>query len=259
MTVWVLLRGLTREARHWGDFPARLHAACPGDDILTPDLPGAGRRYAESSPASVAGLLAGVRKELEATGAQPPYRMLGLSLGGMLALEWAVRHPEEAAACVVINTSSGPLSPFFRRLRPRNYPSLLRTVFGNARPEEREGLILDLTSRLASNRAELVRAWSAWRRECPVSTTNALRQLAAAARYRLPQNRPPVPILVMAAARDTLVDPACSARLAASWGLPLAVHPEAGHDLPLDDPEWVAEQAKVWLAGRYHLSSRAVR
>lgn len=248
MSAWVLLRGLTREARHWGDFPALLHAACPGDDILTPDLPGAGRRHAESSPASVAGLLAGVRAELAAAGKGPPYRLLGLSLGGMVALEWAARHPPEVAACVVVNTSLRPLSPFFRRLRPRHYPSLLRAAFDHASPERREALILDFTSRLATDRPERVRAWSAWRRECPVSTANALRQLAAAARYRLPPGRPSVPILVLAAARDALVDPACSARLAESWGLPLALHPQAGHDLPLDDPRWVAERIRAWLA-----------
>jgi pimeloyl-ACP methyl ester carboxylesterase len=248
MTSWVLLRGLTREARHWGRFPGVLAAACPGADILTPDLPGAGRRHGEISPVSVAGLLAGVRDSLRAAGPAPPYRLLGLSLGGMVALEWAARHPEEVAGCVLINTSLRPLSPFFQRLAPRHYPALLRAAFGPAGPEAREALILGLTSRLALDRPALLRAWSAWRRECPVSAGNALRQLAAAARYRLPPGLPPLPILVLAAARDALVAPACSARLAESWGLPLALHPEAGHDLPLDDPEWVAERTRVWLA-----------
>lgn len=246
MSTWVLLRGLTREARHWGDFPARLAAVCPGAAILTPDLPGSGRRHGQPSPARVAGLLAAVREEVAAA-APPPYHLLGLSLGGMVALEWAARHPREVAACVLINTSLRPLSPFFQRLRPRHYPSLLRAAFGPAGVEARETLILGLTSRLAADRPALVQAWSAWRRECPVSPANALRQLAAAARYRLPNPPPPLPMLVLAAARDALVDPACSARLAAAWGLPLAVHPEAGHDLPLDDPAWVAAQVGAWL------------
>ena len=248
MTAWVLLRGLTREARHWGRFPTVLEAACPGEAILTPDLPGAGRRHGEVSPASVAGLLAGVREDLGAGGLRPPYRVLGLSLGGMVALEWAVRYPEEVAACVVINTSLRPLSPFFQRLRPRHYPSLLHAAFGYGGPEKREAVILGLTSRLASDPPALLQAWSAWRRERPVSAANVLRQLAAAARYRLPAGPPPVPMLVLAAARDALVAPACSARLAESWALPLAVHPDAGHDLPLDDPEWVAERVRSWLA-----------
>lgn len=249
MTTWILLRGLTREARHWGRFPAVLELACPGEAVLTPDLPGAGRRHGEASPASVAGLLAGVRDRLPASGPPPPYCLLGLSLGGMLALEWAARYPAEVAGCVLVNTSLRPLSPFFQRLRPRHYPALLRAALVSG-TEEREASILDLTSRLAPDRPALVRAWSAWRRECPVSAANALRQLAAAARYRLPPGPPPLPMLVLAAARDALVDPACSARLAQAWGLPLAVHPEAGHDLPLDDPGWVAEKVGAWIAGQ---------
>jgi hypothetical protein len=29
----------------------------------------------------------------------------------------------------------------------------------------------------------------------------------------------------------------------------LAIHPGAGHDLPLDDAPWVAQQVRDWLAG----------
>jgi len=44
---WVLLRGLMREQRHWGAFPATLARALPGAAILTPDLPGNGTRHAQ--------------------------------------------------------------------------------------------------------------------------------------------------------------------------------------------------------------------
>ena len=37
---WLLLRGLTREAGHWGRFPQQLQAALPGARILAIDLPG---------------------------------------------------------------------------------------------------------------------------------------------------------------------------------------------------------------------------
>ena len=51
-------------------------------------------------------------------------------------------------------------------------------------------------------------------------------------------------------ARDQLVDPACSAQLAAAWKADLEVHPEAGHDLPLDDGPWVVNQVRAWLEKR---------
>ena len=51
---WVLLRGLTREQGHWGNFPHRLAAALPpGSVVLTPDIAGNGTRHAEASPATV--------------------------------------------------------------------------------------------------------------------------------------------------------------------------------------------------------------
>ena len=76
---------------------------------------------------------------------------------------------------------------------------------------------------------------------------NALRQLLAAARYSAPEAPPPVPVLLLASARDQLVSPNCSRTLARRWGVPLAMHPSAGHDLPLDDGPWVAAEIRRWL------------
>jgi hypothetical protein len=47
-----------------------------------------------------------------------------------------------------------------------------------------------------------------------------------------------------------LVHPAISERIARKLRLPLAEHPDGGHDLPVDDPHWVADQ----LAAFEHLS-----
>ena len=50
---WVLLRGLTREQRHWGGFPKLLAEQLPGAHIVALDLPGNGRLCAQTSPATV--------------------------------------------------------------------------------------------------------------------------------------------------------------------------------------------------------------
>ena len=47
---WILLRGLTREARHWGAFTSLL-AQRSGEDVVTLDLPGSGEFAALPSPA----------------------------------------------------------------------------------------------------------------------------------------------------------------------------------------------------------------
>lgn len=46
---WLLLRGLTREAGHWGDFPRQLQAALPEARILAIDLPGNGTLHRQAS------------------------------------------------------------------------------------------------------------------------------------------------------------------------------------------------------------------
>jgi pimeloyl-ACP methyl ester carboxylesterase len=105
--------------------------------------------------------------------------------------------------------------------------------------------------RLTCNRVDDLDAdldtWSAIRRSAPVSRGNALRQLWAAARFAAAAAAPHCPVLILSSRADKLVDPACSAKLAAAWGVPRREHPWAGHDLPHDDPAWTAEQVRAWL------------
>ena len=245
MTTWVLLRGLMRETRHWSEFPAVLRGQFPGAEVVTLDLPGNGRLYRSSSPWRIEEMEECVRCELSARGLAPPYYLLGLSMGAMVAVAWATLHPQELRGCVLINSSSRRFDPFYRRLRPGAYPALLTLMAGDVAQQERA--ILRLTSCRGDAQAAILDAWVAYRRECPVSRRNALRQLIAAARYRAPACRPAMPVLVLASALDRLVDPCCSRHLAAQWKTALAIHPGAGHDLPLDDAAWVARQVRDWL------------
>jgi pimeloyl-ACP methyl ester carboxylesterase len=248
MTTWVFLRGLTREARHWGDFPARFRAAFDSDaaelEILTPDLPGNGRLHALSSPISVNEMMESCRQQLRDQGNAPPYHLLALSLGGMVALAWALRYPEECRAAVLMSTSLRPYSPFFQRLRPRGWSTLLRLI--PARGLVRERAILELTSARAAELQSVLPSWVAYSRECPVSSIGALRQLVAAARFKALE-KPAVPQLFLAGAGDRMVHPDCSHRLARAWDADFFLHPSAGHDLTLDDGDWVAQTVKTWL------------
>ncbi len=248
MSTWVLLRGLMREQRHWGDFPARFGAALPGALLCTPDFPGNGERHAEASCTSVAAMVDACRADLLARGVHGPYHLLALSLGAMAALDWSARYPGEIAACILINTSMRPFSPFYRRLRWQNYPALLRMALGGR--AGREAVLLRLTSNRHGADEALLARWMGYQATCPVSRRNALRQLLAAARFRAPAAPPAVPLLVLCSPRDRLVDARCSLQLADAWAAPCLRHPEAGHDLPLDDGAWVAARIKDWLLGQ---------
>lgn len=246
MTRWILLRGLTRDCRHWGEFPELLRAVLPDAEVLPLDLAGNGRRCAEISPDSVAAMVEDYRRELRRMAAAPPYQLLALSLGAMVAVEWAHRYPQEIERSVLINTSLRGINPFLARLRPRQYGRLLRAIFSRSAASA-EAAIMTMTSARASD-PPLLAAWIGYRRQRPVTVANTLRQLRAASRYNAPSAAPGVPTLLLASVHDQLVNVACSRQLARHFGWPLLEHPAAGHDLPLDDGPWVAAQVGRWLA-----------
>ena len=243
---WVFLRGLARESRHWGSFLADFQHALPGSQVLALDLPGNGPLSQQSSPLSIQAMVAHCRDELALRHIQPPYHVLAMSLGGMVSVAWEQAYPQEIAAQVLINTSMRPFSPFYQRLRPENYPRLLKLLISRAPPETWERTILEITS----NRSlvEVLPRWLALRQACPVSNANVLRQLLAAARFSAARQAPKAPTLVLASTQDRLVSATCSQNLAQRWASPLKLHPSAGHDLTLDDGPWVAAQVSDWHA-----------
>lgn len=248
MKTVILLRGLTRECAHWGSFPALLAERIPGLRVVPVDLPGNGRANALRSPSRVDAMARAARQEVQRLKLEPPYHLVAMSLGAMVAVEWAVQDPVELGGCVLINTSMRPFSPPHRRLRPANYATLLRIALAIDSERWREEAIVRLTTSHAPAPEDLANEWAEIRRHRPVSTSNAMRQLVAAARYRAPPRAPGVPFLVLSSRGDRLVDPDCSTQLAQAWQTEHAVHPRAGHDLCLDDGTWVAYQLERWFA-----------
>lgn len=242
---WVLLRGLTRDSRHWGPFVGELAAGFPQDRILALDLPGNGRRFRERSAARVADMVEQARAQWRDLANGQPVHLLALSLGAMVAVEWACRYPDEVAAMVLVNTSLRPYSAFFERLRPASYGPILARMATRSTAVDWEETVLRLTSNRPDD-AVLAR-WAAWRSDCPVSRSNAVRQLLAAARYRVPPGPLPVPSLILASIQDRLVSVNCSRALARQGRASCVLHEWAGHDLPLDDGAWVVRQVAAWL------------
>jgi pimeloyl-ACP methyl ester carboxylesterase len=237
---WILLRGLTRESRHWGAFATHLAAR---DGVLPIDLPGNGTEAHARSPLSVDAYVDALRAEAQRRGARAPYRVLAMSLGGMVATAWALRYPDDIERLVLVNTSMRPYSRAYERLRPSAWLALLRVArhWDGRDPEGiAETLIHGLTCARPDTRAADLEAWRAIRASAPVSRANALRQLAAAARFAA-RGVPRCPVLVVSSRGDQLVNPICSVRLARAWGAPHIEHAWAGHDLPHDDPHWLVD------------------
>ena len=245
---WLLLRGLTRDARHWGDFPAVLQART-GAAPLCLDHAGVGTQLGFPAPATVAEMTEDLRTRFLAhKRAGERWGLLGVSLGGMVALDWMARHPEDFGHGVVVNTSAADVALPWERLRYQRARDLLRCAVGTH--AERERTILQMCTRLSGPALEeATRQWTRLAEQRPLPPDVAARQLAAGLRFTLPR-RLYVPALVMVGRGDRLVHPAISDRIASRLRLPVASHPEAGHDLPVDDPHWVAERL-VAFVGRH--------
>ncbi|MBS3805626.1 MAG: alpha/beta hydrolase [Oleiphilaceae bacterium] len=234
---WLLLRGLARESRHWGDFADRLQQSRPGDRVHLLDLPGTGIRNHQTSPASVRNMACFL--DTAAASLPRPLALIGMSLGGMVALDWAQRRAHDCEALVLIGTSSRP-SPPWRRFRPRNWPAIGRILMSSDIPG-RERQILNLTSNQPVVEG-IAAQWIGIAQDRAVTRTNELRQVYAASRFRVQGALPQVPALVLASRADRLVDWHCSQALARAGAWPLRLHPSAGHDLALDDPQWLIDQ-----------------
>ncbi|WP_020482186.1 alpha/beta fold hydrolase [Methylomonas sp. MK1] len=244
---WLLLRGLCREAAHWGNFPDFLQQAFPQSTVSTIDLPGTGRYYREPSPDSIETITEQVRRQALADGLlAKPVTLLALSLGGMVAWEWLQNYPQDIAAAALVNTSFAGLSPFYRRMRWQSYPQFIELLLERDL-YNRELAILQLVSNRQDLYAETAKAWTAIQQVRPISLANGVRQLKAAARYRPSQRKPETPLLLLNGRGDRLVAPACSDAIHNKWQIDIFTHPWAGHDLCLDDGAWVANRLKDWI------------
>jgi pimeloyl-ACP methyl ester carboxylesterase len=248
-----LLRGLGREAGHWHDFPEQLQRRLGLSEgaVVCLDLPGIGDQRTGRASWSVAAMADDIRERwLELVGGQSGHwGVLGISLGGMVALEWAARFPEDLATVAVINSSDRRSGLWFERLRLQVLPLMLRIALAR-RLERREELTFRLSTQMleGERRRTLLAERIEIARERPVRAGVVGRQLIAAAFWTAPRALAQ-PLLVMLSEGDRMVNPRCSERLAANLGASLVRHPVAGHEIPLDDPEWVCDRLAEWQTG----------
>ncbi|AWB67823.1 alpha/beta hydrolase [Saccharobesus litoralis] len=253
----VLLRGLLREQRHWGAFIADLKQFFDDREIICLDIPGNGKRNHEKSPVTIQGMRIAISEQLnDLLGPEQAIELISISMGGMIALDWANAEPQRIKSVVLINSSLKQFSPFYHRLNWQTYPAIIKILLiGVFNTQYKERQILRLTSNKTLHlpphaRApfinECVTIWSHFSLDKPVSLRNAFRQLLAAATFAV-SHRPSAKILVVKSKWDYLVNSQCSEQLAKNWQLEMIEHPWAGHDLPLDDPIWLCRHISQFI------------
>lgn len=241
-TPWIFIRGLTRGNGHWGDFPEKFQNNIPNCEFELLEIPGNGTRFDDETPLYPEMAITQIRQGSKLLQKSKSVNICGVSLGGMIAMKWAELYPNEVHSLVVINASLSQFSNFYERLRPGNYFNFIKaSVSPNNRKREKN--ILAMTSNNQRRADIFLDEFTKFSTQFPFQFKNLIKQLILAKRITL---KFPilVPIKVICSENDRLVHKNCSFALSKALSINPIVHPTAGHDLPLDDPDWLIQQFK---------------
>jgi pimeloyl-ACP methyl ester carboxylesterase len=238
---WILIRGLGRHADHWGNFPAILEKEL-NCQTFSLNLPGMGNEY-DKSPTSIKEITDLVRNRwLKSRDPQKEYSIMAISLGGMVAMDWSARYPQDFKSLITINSSSRTGTTLFERLQPEAMKTISKLIFKTS-PRDREEAILRLTVNTALMDDKLINKWGEIGKAMNLNRICFMKQLIAASTFSLPK-KIDIPFTVLASEKDRLANVKCSRVLAKHFGASLEIHPTAGHDIPTDDPNWVLSYVK---------------
>jgi pimeloyl-ACP methyl ester carboxylesterase len=232
------------EKFYWDQFPQLFREQLLGSDIHFADILGNATPQGRYTPLNVSKNITGLRKQTP----QGAKILLGFSLGGMMAIEWAHRYPDEILGVVLINISDRS-SPVQQRLQLKALKTILKAGLQKT-SFEKERMILEMTtsSITGNEKSRIVETWSGRSSEATIKSANFFLQLGLAAQFKQKERPPSCPVLILTSLQDQVVSPKCSFRFAEKWNLQPEVHPTAGHDLTLDDPQWVIDRVKRWQA-----------
>jgi pimeloyl-ACP methyl ester carboxylesterase len=237
MNNWIFLRGLTRGKGHWGYFPEYFLTRFPNANIEFLDLPGNGDRSNEVSPLRIQDYVHDLRKHSKLIHSGS-VNLLSISLGSMIAVAWQDLYPAEIAKTVLINTSFKGLAPW-QRFHLSSMKSFLQVPFAKS-AWDKENLISQVVCNHEENRLKSLPLLVKQTERSTFQIQNFFRQLYAAAKADFPV-QPKTQIVLLASQKDRLVSALCTQKLSQKWGVLAHFHPTAGHDLPIDDPDWVLD------------------
>jgi len=210
------------------------------------DLPGNGEFHYLDSPLHLEDYIEFVRLNSHFVKSNKKVNIIALSFGAMVAYHWSLKYTSEIASLILINTSFRP-SPFYRRIRPSFFYRFFR-ILTSKNTYLREKEILKLTTHLLDQRIDTIaETWGTRTQLKGTSLINALKQIYVASQAGRSRVVPTIKTLLLCSERDELVHFRCSQEMAQDWKIPLEIHFSAGHDLTLDDPQWVIEKIKQFL------------
>ena len=243
---WILVRGLGRGIGHWATFQERLKNKFPSDRFYFIDLPGNGYLFDVEAPTDLSEYTPYLIQQLKKQNYDFKDKAygLGFSLGAMALVELQNFAPDFFEKLILINTSAANFSSVFDRLSPKAFWLAFQLLFiKNLAARELKTLTVTTSLKAAvitdkyKKDLDLIVKFSQKYRS---KISNILRQLLAAARYRFPLRRN-CRVLILSGAKDVFVSPKCSKDIEKIWQCEHEIHPNAGHDICFEDPDWVIE------------------
>lgn len=238
----LLVMGMSFSVRAWGPMPERLAREFR---VVVFDNRGAGESTAPLRPFGMGDLADDAAAVLEAAGAGPAF-VFGISLGGMISLELALRHPERVKALALGATFAG-----WRASRKATAAVMAELVAGGFLSRlGAHGLIARALVSPALSGGDLER-FGAWVEGAGRVGPRVLAQQLAAvtawdATARLAEIR--VPTLALTGDADQLVPVENSRRIVeAIPGARLVLLPGAGHCFPLERFEETANELTAFF------------
>ncbi|MBQ4891535.1 alpha/beta hydrolase [Shewanella sp. MMG014] len=250
MATWVLLRGLMRDSRHWYGFDTQLRQA--GINLLTPDATGNGELADRNSPLNIRDYCDDIWHQIDKGLAKnPDYSrelvVVGVSMGGMIALEMARQRHKQVRHAVLINSSAANLSPWYQRFQ---LMPLVNAIWHRHKAKELsfvESCVLNYTTVTKAHDEKVIKDWGNMRSQLHSRVLNGARQIYAAARYQCSWfGHCKVSIIV--ANQEKLANPKCSEALAKFYHTELLRVDHCGHDASLDQPEQIQQLIEMALS-----------
>jgi pimeloyl-[acyl-carrier protein] methyl ester esterase len=250
MVAWIFIRGIMSESFHWDDFVNRMSIVFPQDQMITIDIAGNGKYNRMRTPLGIKENIEHLRSQINLQALKDVKKnIVGFSLGAMFGLEWQRSYPNEIQSVVLMNSSSRA-SVFFQRLQIAALFKIAQASF-QKNNFEKEKLIINMTTHLLNSerKNKLARIWSQRANDFPVQSINFFRQLIVGFKMLEPVEHAgsvgsenSKKLLVLCGQKDKVVNPTCSKKIANMLKAQIYIHPAAGHDLTLNDPDWVIER-----------------
>lgn len=243
------MRGLGRSQGHWLDFPKLIQAKIPDTTCYFIDLPGIDRTQAAPRQ-TISSYTDTVRDRfLSIQNKCTHWNILGISLGGMLTLDWILRYQDDFKNAIIINTSSENTK--IKRVYLKTLTQLaLAKVFSSNKFENEFRILKAITHLNPTDAHEAARKLALISEICPISFWVVIKQIYAASKFKIVPHlslNSEIKTLFLGSLLDPLTPVNHTIKLAEIFGGRLEVHPNAGHDLPLEDPAWVVSKILDFL------------